>query len=148
MVYTLADAAKATGKSRATISSAVKSGRIPAMKDDSGTFRIDPAELYRIYPRTVFSNPMEAVPTPPATAEKTGSASSIKDGAAEGTVSALQARLEAALDRLSDTEARLSDKNTIIAELREDRDRWRQQATTLLAGHRPPKGVLARLFGR
>ena len=42
---------------------------------------------------------------------------------------------------------RLSDKETVIADLREDRDRWRQQATALLSDHRP-QGFLKRLFGR
>ena len=50
MVYTLGDAAKATGKSKATISKAIKSGRISAIKDETGTFQIDPAELHRVYP--------------------------------------------------------------------------------------------------
>lgn len=53
MVYTLGDAAKATGKSKATISKAIKSGRISATKDETGTFQIDPAELHRVYPPTV-----------------------------------------------------------------------------------------------
>ena len=58
----------------------------------------------------------------------------------DGTVRELQARLEAAQERLSDKEA-------VIADLREDRDKWRQQATALLSDHRP-KGLLQRLFGK
>ena len=58
----------------------------------------------------------------------------------DGTIRELQARLEAAHERLSD-------KETVIADLREDRDRWRQQATALLSDHRP-QGLLKRLFGR
>ena len=34
-----------------------------------------------------------------------------------------------------------------IADLREDRDKWRQQATALLEDHRP-KGFFKRLLGR
>ena len=34
-----------------------------------------------------------------------------------------------------------------IADLREDRDKWRQQATALLEDHRP-KGFIRRLLGR
>ena len=63
----------------------------------------------------------------------------------------VQARLEAAQERLADKEA-------LIAGLREDRDRWRQQATALLVDQRPvpqpdqpsvqrPKGFWKRLFG-
>jgi len=50
MSYTLGQAAKATGKSKATIHRAVQSGKISAVKDEtSGTFRIDPAELHRVF---------------------------------------------------------------------------------------------------
>jgi hypothetical protein len=38
MAYTLGEAAKATGKSKATLSKAIKSGRISATKGDTGAF--------------------------------------------------------------------------------------------------------------
>jgi hypothetical protein len=51
MSYTLSQAAKATGKSKATIHRAVQSGKISAVKDEAnGTLRIDPAELHRVFP--------------------------------------------------------------------------------------------------
>lgn len=124
MVYTLGEAAKATGKSKATISKAIKSGRISAHKDESGTFHIDPSELHRVYSPAVSTKQMET----PANTD-TG-----------GTIRELQARLEAAHERLSD-------KETVIADLKEDRDRWRQQATALLTNQRP-KGFFAKLLGR
>ncbi|MDQ1850773.1 hypothetical protein Q9299_20960 [Gemmobacter fulvus] len=129
MAYTLGEAARATGKSKATISKAIKSGRISAHKDETGTFQIDPSELHRVYPPTVHSEHKE---THVNTSEKTDN---------DATIRELQARLEAAHDRLSDRE-------TVIADLREDRDRWRQQATALLADQRPTKSLMARLFGR
>lgn len=136
MVYTLGEAEQATGKSRATISAAIKSGRIAARKDETGTFHIDPSELHRIYPRTVYTEP-KAPPAPPP--ENTG---------LEAAIRGLQARLEAAQARLDSAQARLADKDTLIADLREDRDRWRQQATALLAAPPPPKGRIPRLLGR
>ena len=129
MVYTLGEAAKATGKSKATISKAIKIGRISAQKDETGTFHIDPSELHRVYPPTVS---IEHKETPANTAIKPDIDANIRE---------LQARLEAAHERLSD-------KETVIADLREDRDRWRQQATALLADQRPAKGLIARLLGR
>jgi hypothetical protein len=128
MVYTLGEAARATGKSKATISKAIKIGRVSAQKDETGTFHIDPSELHRVYPLTVSSEHKE---TPANTPEKAG---------IDGTIRELQARLEAAHERLSD-------KETVIADLREDRDRWRQQATALLSDQRP-NGFLKRFFGR
>ena len=129
MVYTLGEAARATGKSKATISKAIKSGRLSASKDETGTFHIDPSELHRVYPPAVSSEHKE---TPETTPENTD---------ISGTIRELQARLEAAHERLSD-------KETVIADLREDRDRWRQQATALLTDQRPAKNLIARLFGR
>lgn len=129
MAYTLGEAAKATGKSKATISKAIKSGRISAHKDETGTFHIDPSELHRVYPPTVSSEHKE---TQTNTPEKYDS---------DGVIRELQARLEAAHERLSD-------KDGVISDLREDRDKWRQQATALLADQRPAKGLIARLFGR
>jgi hypothetical protein len=123
MVYTLGEAAKATGKSKATISKAIKSGRVSARKDETGTFHIDPSELHRVYPPTVSRELKE-------TPENSG---------IDGTIRELQARLEAAHERLSD-------KETVIADLREDRDRWRQQATALLTDNRP-QSFFKRLFG-
>ena len=119
MVYTLGEAAKATSKSKATISKAIKNGRISAHKDETGTFHIDPSELHRVYPPTVSSERNETPVNAPTKPD------------IDGIVRELQARLEAAHERLSDKEG-------VIADLREDRDRWRQQASALLADL-PPK---------
>lgn len=126
MVYTLGEAAKATSKSKSTISKAIKSGRISAHKDETGMFHIDPSELHRVYPSTVSSERNETPVNTPAKSD------------IDGTIRELQARLEAAHERLSD-------KEEVISDLREDRDRWRQQASALLADQRP-KGFLKRLF--
>lgn len=50
MAYTLGEAAKATGISKASISRAINSGRISATKKDDGSFSIEPVELHRVYP--------------------------------------------------------------------------------------------------
>ena len=52
MKYTLSKAAVATGKNKATIQRAIKSGKISAGKNSSGTYEIDPSELHRVYPAT------------------------------------------------------------------------------------------------
>lgn len=129
MAYTLGEAAKATGKSKATISKAIKSGRISAVKDETGTFHIDPAELHRVYAPTV-SNEHKETPE-----------NSTENAANDGLIRELQARLEAAQERLAD-------KETVISDLREDRDKWRQQATALLADQRHKSGFWARLIGK
>jgi len=50
MSYTVGQAAKATGKSKPTISRAIKSGVISAAKNEDGSYTIDPAELHRVFP--------------------------------------------------------------------------------------------------
>lgn len=50
MKYTLSKAASATGKNKATIQRAIKSGKISAIKNSYGTYEIDPSELHRVYP--------------------------------------------------------------------------------------------------
>ena len=114
MSYTLGEAAKVTGKSKATISKAIKSGRISAQKDESGVFHIDPSELHRVYPVNV-SKETEGKPEEPSEHI--------------ATIRELSARLGAATERLQD-------KDAVISDLKEDRDRWRQQATALLSA--PP----------
>jgi hypothetical protein len=50
MPLSLQQAATATGKQKSTISRAIKSGRVSATITESGTYQIDPAELFRVFP--------------------------------------------------------------------------------------------------
>lgn len=45
----MAEAAKASGKSKMTIQRAIKGGRISASRNDDGSYDIDPAELHRVF---------------------------------------------------------------------------------------------------
>lgn len=47
----LSQAAKATGRSKSTIGRAIKSGSLSAVRNDDGTFSIDPSELFRAFPK-------------------------------------------------------------------------------------------------
>jgi hypothetical protein len=51
-MYTLGQAARATGKAKVTLARAIKSGRLSAAKSENGSYTIDPAELHRVYPLT------------------------------------------------------------------------------------------------
>ena len=55
MFYTLGQAAKATGKSKPTLSRAIQSGRMSGQKQPNGSYLIDPAELYRVFPPVLSS---------------------------------------------------------------------------------------------
>lgn len=124
MVYTLGEAANATGKSKATISKAIKSGRISASKGENGAYQIDPSELHRVYPvNSLPKHQSEQKETLVNTEVNNSISSQIKE---------LELKLEA-------TQQRLSDKEEQLADLKEDRDKWRQQATALLEDQRPKR---------
>ena len=53
----LAQAAALTGKSKSTLTRAIKSGRMSAVRRADGTFGLDPAELLRVYPDAVRGAP-------------------------------------------------------------------------------------------
>lgn len=128
MKYTLGTAAKAVGKSKSTISKAIKSGKISAHKTDDGIFEIDPSELHRVYPLTPSATvAAEQLDTPQATGENSSE------------IVVLEAKLEIANNKIEMANKR-------IEELAEDRDEWRKQATRLLEKSSPATGVWSRLF--
>jgi len=70
--FTLGQAAKATGRSKAGLLDAIRSGRISASRDDKNQWQIDPAELHRVYPLIVQPNvKAEQEQTPPNTPDLT-----------------------------------------------------------------------------
>jgi hypothetical protein len=51
MIYTLGEAAKATGKSKTTVQRAIIKGSISASKNENGRYSIDASELHRVFPK-------------------------------------------------------------------------------------------------
>ena len=49
-MLSLQQAAKAVGKSKPTLSRAIKGGRLSATRTATGAYEIDPAELARVFP--------------------------------------------------------------------------------------------------
>lgn len=90
------------GLTKQAILKAINKGTISAAKDENGEWRIEPAELFRVYPATATAGDNQ-----PATDDAAG------------------LRRENELLR------------EVIADLREDRDRWREQATRLLPAPQP-----------
>ena len=56
-------AAKEAGVAKKTLLEAMSSGRLTAEKNDKGHWEIDPAELFRVYPKTSLSEPEKPQPT-------------------------------------------------------------------------------------
>jgi len=139
MGLTIGEAATQTGKSKSTLSRAIKKGTISASKNDDGSFSIEPAELFRVYKRVydataetaknaTYGTPRNPIATPEKDIE----------------IATLRAELHAAREKIDDLKQQAD-------EIREDRDQWRQQANRLLAAPAADgakKGFWGRLFGK
>jgi excisionase family DNA binding protein len=121
MGLTIGEAAQQTGKSKSTLSRAIKQGKISASRNDDGSFSIAESELFRVYKRvwnatveTAIKSQNDADATPHATPEK------------DIEILTLRVELRAAQEKIDDLKQQTDD-------IREDRDHWRQQANRLLA---------------
>jgi hypothetical protein len=59
-MLSLKQAAEAVGKGKSTVQRAIKAGKLSAQISDKGTYRIDPAELARVYPDDFLLDRSEA----------------------------------------------------------------------------------------
>ena len=107
MKHTAGTAAKAVGKTKSTITKAIASGKLSAIKNDDGAWEIDASELYRVYPPT----PLETVKI-----EQNDTLKETDGNSKE--IEALERLLKAAEEQIDDLKA--------------DRDEWRKQANQLL----------------
>lgn len=105
----LSQAAKETGKSKSTISRAIKTGKLSATRHQDGTYSIAASELFRVFPIGTQGGSNWFNTQPPAEPDRT-----------------TNIRIEA-------LEAALQREREVNADLMADRDHWRQQATALLA---------------
>ncbi len=113
MRYTLGQAAKATGKSKTTIQRSVTKGLISSEKGQNGEYRIDPAELHRVFPlKNSGTVPENAI---------------WNETRPHGDPTELAARIKA-------LEEMLVREREALDEVRADRDAWKQQSTALLSG--------------
>lgn len=138
MQYSANQAAEATGKNVATITRAIKSGKLSAKKDTSGAWQIDGAELSRVYPLRTQSL---QIPTMQKDANL-----SQRDNFAEAN--ALREELAAIRERDKLKDTLLENYVAQMADLKEDRDKWRQQATNLIANQKAELVVPAPLKRR
>ena len=122
-MYTLGQAARATGKSKASIHKAVKTGRISAGRTPDGHYQIDPSELHRVYPKVFTSETGETVARPEVvpggfTRLPPTSSTHQAERPPEREVDLLREMLER--------------ERSLNRELAADRDHWREQAQRLL----------------
>ena len=145
MAYSLGQAAKAAGISKTSLHRAIQKGRVSAAKNDNGSYVIDPSELHRVYP-------------PISETDRSANPDLGQDGTAETAIETAVLRREVQL-----LNERLTDKETVIADLKERLDQSEQerrdkdrQLTALLTDQREQaeqpapqaRGLFGRLFGR
>src|SRR5215204_3274709 len=99
----LGAAARLTGTSKSTLTRAIRAGRLSATRDDFGQYRIDPSELTRCYP--------------------------VKECSA--TVATNHHATPGPDPQVAMLEVELRGLRELLAEMRQDRDRWIEQAQRL-----------------
>lgn len=116
------EAAKAAGKAVTTITRAIENGKLSAGRTDSGGYDIDPAELFRAFPKISSATSQELQR---ATSEETSE----------------NRALQREVDLLREA----------LADARQERDRWRDMADRLAIAPPTPAPVPSlwqRLFGK
>lgn len=116
MTYSLGEAAKAAGKAKSTILRSIRNGRISATKGEDGAYRIDPAELHRVFDAPISSTLKSNVTEPQADHFE-----HLKE-----TLQRVERERERERDQMQST----------INDLRERLDRSESRITTLLADQR------------
>lgn len=131
-LFSLGEAAKEVGKSKTTISRAIKSGKISAEGNGDAGYQIQPCELFRVFKRVTPTQPLHSgevdVPLPQMT---------------RGETLMLQAQLEAKTRECEFLEEHFNETRRLLErqleDTRSERDKWQQQtqSTQLLLEHRP-----------
>jgi hypothetical protein len=122
VMLSLSEAATAAGIAKSTLWRAVKTGRVSATRMPMGTYQVDPAELFRVFPAMAKNTDMKQ--SAPATEP--------------GIASALEAQISA----LKEVSSLLKEQ---LEDTRKDRDAWRIQAESsqrLLVYARPRRRSL------
>lgn len=107
MIYTLGQAARAVGKTKAAIWQAIAAQRLRAEKDEKNRWQIDHEELFRIYPPLTDDKQKESA----------RESSKCKEGEQE-----LRIEINVLKERVKGLEE-------LCAELREERDDWQKAAS-------------------
>lgn len=124
--FTAGQAAKEAGVSKTTISKALQSGRLSYVEKTSAGYRIDPAELFRVFPKSSTDN------------------TTVNDE--EHPVNSVKiAKLEAEREAL---QKQVDDLRHSLSRAEENADQWRDQAQRLALTHKARPSLWERLFKR
>lgn len=141
-------AAKEAGIAKKTLLEAIASGRLSAAKNDRGHWEIEPAELFRAYPKTGFSEPKKPQPTLQENHEKTS-----RNGVLEIEVKMLREQIDALTSERDRERGQLVDQIEDLRSRLDGAEAERARLNALLTDQRDPKkstakrGFLARFTG-
>jgi hypothetical protein len=128
MFLTLGQAAKEAGVAKSTISKALASGKLSYREKNSDGYKIDPAELFRVYPKQTKTDADELASNDWQQAEA---------GAEALPYSAkFEIQLAGLKSLIAEKDRRIADLEADRAQLREDRHRltenWQEERVRLL----------------
>jgi len=123
---TLGQAARLTGLGKTTLARAIKRGRLSATRTETGSYSIDAAELARVFPFPAPTEAQDAIGDAPGPL------------AHHTTVERTNAALAVEVAGLREMLKMMREQN---AELKQDRDQWREQAKQLALAPPKPEAV-------
>ena len=153
-VFTLGEAAKAAGISKPTLSKAISTGRLSAVKTPDGSYQIQAGELFRVYPPDRKGNRLPD--------DEVGERGTGKDyRLLEGEVDGLRERLANLSDERERERRQLSDEVAFLRRQLEVEGEERRKIMAILTDQRAktqeppaapappqPRSLWARLTGR
>jgi hypothetical protein len=133
-LLTLGQAAKLCGRSKPTLSKALKEGRLSYVEKTQAGYQIDPAELSRVFPYSSPNSDIDQSETP-----KDNPTNTIENSILQAKLEASEQRFEDAAKTIDDLRARLDKseaarerQDLVLADLRDGSSR---------------KGFFRKLFG-
>jgi len=128
MHFSLGQAAKEAGVAKSTISKALSSGKLSYAEKSSAGYKIDPAELFRVFPRTSATSASEL----PSYDRRSG-ATPIETAVYTAT---LEIQLTGLKHLIAEKERRITDLESDRSQLRDDQRRlaqtWRDERDQLM----------------
>jgi excisionase family DNA binding protein len=129
MPFTLSQAAKACGRGKTTVFRAIKSGKLSAVRDETGgTWLIEESELWRVFPAGTGDGVPRNATEPARNAER------------ETRIAELEARVAELRERLADSHETVADLRRRLDEERAERRVAQERIAALLTDQRatPP----------
>ena len=109
MYLSLGKAAKEAGVAKSTISKALSSGKLSYREKNSDGYQIDPAEVFRVYPKTTKTDADEP------------SSNDWQSGQADGETTPYEIQVAGLKSLIVEKDRRITDLESDRAQLREDR---------------------------